>query len=252
MYGEHALAYPALYAQKGSSPHVRGARIVAVLDCVLGGDHPRMYGEHESWAKAKLPEELIIPACTGSTVPHCNRPCALSASSPHVRGALGVSARHGDSLGSSPHVRGARNCHSASVGTLGTIPACTGSTSPPSATHEAGKDDPRMYGEHLAEVGRVAFAHGIIPRMYGEHDAARGQDAPHWGSSPHVRGARRGPRMPAAGRGRSSPHVRGAPAQHARARRYGRSSPACTGSTSRSSRRFGTPWRSSPACTGST
>ena len=52
---------------------------------------------------------------------------------------------------------------------VGIIPACAGSTIPPSAGRESGRDHPRMCGEHALTVTATD---------------SRG------GSSPHVRGAR--------------------------------------------------------------
>ena len=77
---------------RGSSPHARGALACSTPARRLGGDHPRMRGEHERSNKMKDSLIGIIPACAGSTY----RPRAFTSyvegSSPHARGAPTQSA----------------------------------------------------------------------------------------------------------------------------------------------------------------
>ena len=132
-------------------------------------------------------------------------------------------------LGSSPHVRGAHGLSGVGQTRVGIIPACAGSTSEYPDVSVMPRDHPRMCGEHLKAVvreqglpgssphvrgalalevaaqgvpgiipacaGSTAYAGigsagiGDHPRMCGEHlfgvlDVALGL-----GSSPHVRGA---------------------------------------------------------------
>ena len=153
MCGEHIVKHVRPCSKRGSSPHVRGARIPSQRQGRLSGiipacagsttgspgrahsrrDHPRMCGEHT--------KELAIGECTVG-------------SSPHVRGARHSS--HGYARfnrdhprmcgehqcmfpgqvprrGSSPHVRGALQLRGSRTDARGIIPACAGSTSRPSA-----------------------------------------------------------------------------------------------------------------------
>ena len=148
MRGEHGQATTGDGRWEGSSPHARGAQ-------------PRERGHGAALG--------IIPACAGSTHPgKVNDP--LKGDHPRMRGEHkdmpgDVSAQKG----SSPHARGARNSRAHRLTTWGIIPACAGSTSRGSRRLRAGKDHPRMRGEHRAPVS--------ISR-----DPL--------GSSPHARGAR--------------------------------------------------------------
>ena len=148
MCGEHYFCAWSKLGQEGSSPHVRGARIesptghirsgiipacagstsVPVVGQWLGGDHPRMCGEHlrlslcapigqgssphvrGALGEVATPRRAvgIIPACAGSTARHRrNHPPTWD--HPRMCGEHfhEVAARAGH-LGSSPHVRGAR------------------------------------------------------------------------------------------------------------------------------------------------
>ena len=159
------------FATKGSSPHARGAPSfyhVSVLEAV---DHPRMRGEHAAMMMAVRVALWIIPACAGSTQ---SDQCAyhLGWDHPRIRGEhdKGLPAEL-DEAGSSPHARGAPVVPRSQLADLGIIPECAGSTGWSCPTGQAGRDHPRMRGEH-------GSAHE------GE---TRGK-----GSSPHARGARGG------------------------------------------------------------
>ena len=177
-------------ADEGSSPHTRGARIIALAGVVwkriipayagstpLSGalarpsrDHPRIRGEHARglpyafWRLGSSPHTRgahtrrcdrgdpsgIIPAYAGSTFEGSGRRLALE--------------------GSSPHTRGAQDCGHLRQHVRGIIPAYAGSTWPPCGIRAACRDHPRIRGEHL-KLGRGVVVSG--------------------GSSPHTRGAHR-------------------------------------------------------------
>ena len=168
MCGEHHVSPQLEHSQTGSSPHVRGARsrsschplMSRIIPACAGStpflsvnlahkrDHPRMCGEHETWANGSLPDEGssphvrgahrgtdgygstggIIPACAGST--HMRNPAAPpQRDHPRMCGEHLVRREENGCLrGSSPHVRGALLCRA-----------------PPDARH---RDHPRMCGEH--------------------------------------------------------------------------------------------------------
>ena len=110
MCGEHISGFLKGLKQKGSSPHVRGARAGGRGCKQSGWDHPRMCGEHpplerlrgcrpgssphvrgalrfQAWSRFCLG---IIPACAGSTTLTARGWTATEGSSPHVRGALQI------------------------------------------------------------------------------------------------------------------------------------------------------------------
>ena len=209
MCGEHPLLPILTYPVRGSSPHVRGARLLS--------RQPRHGGG-------------IIPACAGSTRKDSRRR-SLERDHPRMCGehndATPMDMRDG---GSSPHVRGAPSLSMRTVAPTGIIPACAGSTSCTSISGTYPWDHPRMCGEHEAVDGgdhlvegssphvrgallAVLFdlrVVGIIPacagstmsptswllarwdhpRMCGEHAFQRSGGRYESGSSPHVRGAR--------------------------------------------------------------
>ena len=137
--------------------------------------------------------------------------------------------RRGDEMGSSPHVRGALGITQSDVADTGIIPACAGSTHAQSTRLANPRDHPRMCGEHhrdafgvddaegssphvrgaLRHIKKPTCRHGIIPacagsttvphtlrhgrgdhpRMCGEHFFLETLPVRGAGSSPHVRGA---------------------------------------------------------------
>ena len=148
MRGEHGRGTTRRRRGRGSSPHARGA-------------HDNISREGE--------DVRIIPACAGSTPAHPNTPRALR-DHPRMRGEHEMKVTPGvDYEGSSPHARGAPRVELRQRRRLGIIPACAGSTAARREFHRAGRDHPRMRGEHHLKSGW--------------NDTQRG-------SSPHARGAR--------------------------------------------------------------
>ena len=168
MCGEHTRPASFIRFQRGSSPHVRGARDVsriadffdgiipacagstAAVPELLGcaGDHPRMCGEHHvttiRWLTSSgssphvrgalvghlhgLRDCGIIPACAGST-PYSHRHISNQRDHPRMCGEhISQGVQYGTAQGSSPHVRGAQKPHGHARLTYGIIPACAGST----------------------------------------------------------------------------------------------------------------------------
>ena len=107
MCGEHGEVFNSQRIDRGSSPHVRGARSHSMFTA-------RQHG--------------IIPACAGSTSAGLNH---AGGTRDHPR-MCGEHARrslqHGQGKGSSPHVRGALRRISRWKLHRGIIPACAGST----------------------------------------------------------------------------------------------------------------------------
>ena len=136
MCGEHLRQYRDSFYVAGSSPHVRGARVLAGGLLTLLG---------------------IIPACAGSTgFSKTNLVCLRD--HPRMCGEH-MFTDDGYTLesGSSPHVRGARFVRWFPFRSLGIIPACAGSTSCARRHSCPWRDHPRMCGEH-------PFENSIIPR----------------------------------------------------------------------------------------
>mgnify|MGYP000862786593 CR=1 FL=1 len=192
----------------GSSPHTRGAQrhagLVQVVGRIIpayagstvvlnqitqvGGDHPRIRGEHPvcttpTCAKpgssphtrgalgacsASILVRRIIPAYAGSTSSPLCMKCA-SPDHPRIRGEHSLlSHKFNPQIGSSPHTRGAQPPGASGGVDAGIIPAYAGSTSPKREKVGAGRDHPRIRGEHP----RLSLPRGMCP-----------------GSSPHTRGA---------------------------------------------------------------
>ena len=172
----------------GSSPHTRGARdgperlrnVGGIIPAYAGStkqsaskgssrsDHPRIRGEHTVDGGCAVPgagssphtrgahtavshpaeSGRIIPAYAGSTR-GAGRRRRRFADHPRIRGehtTAGGSPRI--SLGSSPHTRGALGVYDGIVEFTGIIPAYAGSTSPKGEKVGAGRDHPRIRGEH--------------------------------------------------------------------------------------------------------
>ena len=188
MRGEHSSALTHSVAQRGSSPHARGALClnnllaggVGIIPACAGStfimasipyrvwDHPRMRGEHcQSQTKPActvgssphargardIPSHYrvlfgIIPACAGSTA-SSSYLAARPGDHPRMRG------EHGSYfilfysvMGSSPHARGAPASIAARANVQGIIPACAGSTVTLREIFNQLRDHPRMRGEH--------------------------------------------------------------------------------------------------------
>ena len=210
MRGEHVPPYAIASKGKGSSPHARGAPLV---DAHIWG----------------FPG--IIPACAGSTL--ATSPCSrCRRDHPRMRGEHSApSLPPFTHRGSSPHARGARRGEPRRLDVAGIIPACAGSTSRNHPLRQAGRDHPRMRGEHsctsieghqnegssphargaqprrpdaLAQAGIIPACAGSTlmgslttkaawdhPRMRGEHFLTKMLRNFNTGSSPHARGAPR-------------------------------------------------------------
>ena len=107
MCGEHQVRDTMYGTTQGSSPHVRGARIQAVVQRRGGG---------------------IIPACAGSTCTFSTI-CVIRRDHPRMCGEHAVIVNFVGGLpGSSPHVRGAPKRAMVNTRSNGIIPACAGST----------------------------------------------------------------------------------------------------------------------------
>ena len=131
MCGEHIDRIIVIPQDRGSSPHVRGARVCFCIAVALCG---------------------IIPACAGSTKLTSSKHCAIR-DHPRMCGeheAIGLypSGR----WGSSPHVRGARCGMFRSLTVRRIIPACAGSTLFWKTQIACYEDHPRMCGEHTSKI----------------------------------------------------------------------------------------------------
>ena len=157
--GEHHVPTEQPGANPGSSPHTRGARPACPRQRRRGG---------------------IIPAYAGSTGRRGESRRGVG-DHPRIRGEhRAVLADRGRDDGSSPHTRGAPRKGWVPSVQPGIIPAYAGSTRLIPCSRATSSDHPRIRGEHLHAVARVAVLGG---------------------SSPHTRGARLGaPRTPLRGR----------------------------------------------------
>ena len=146
MCGEHCPRKPPGWGRWGSSPHVRGARRSATRDCGLRG---------------------IIPACAGSTG---SSDSAWTGNRDHPRMCgehCWTSARTSTTPGSSPHVRGALLVSAVSGINRGIIPACAGSTRIRQRPLHTTRDHPRMCGEHVPPVRVGGAPSGSSPHVRG-------------------------------------------------------------------------------------
>ena len=109
----------------------------------------------------------IIPAYARSTSPAsgCRASCR---DHPRVCGEHpNVSAFPPATAGSSPRMRGALGLHKLVVLLRGIIPAYAGSTSFRHRANVAGRDHPRVCGEHIGGKPRALRISGSSPRMRG-------------------------------------------------------------------------------------
>ena len=186
--GEHTRSHAQRGWGGGSSPHTRGAhprphplrdahRIIPAyagsthtmnIASPIGGDHPRIRGEHAVLARRRTgrggssPHTRgarrrqrrkrgavgIIPAYAGSTNPKQVR-TNLSQDHPRIRGEhhQRTMGRHQE-RGSSPHTRGAQKTRERSENAIRIIPAYAGSTATNGPKTECVSDHPRIRGEH--------------------------------------------------------------------------------------------------------
>ena len=188
--GEHFPRVEAIGDYKGSSPRMRGAHkphlhaegVEGIIPAYAGstsgsrwpssptGDHPRVCGEHAEFAvdcavdAGSSPRMRgapgpglfegsvggIIPAYAGSTRA-TSRPSAGTWDHPRVCGEHYGKTGFGAFLtGSSPRMRGARFADRVFAAYSGIIPAYAGSTQPSRPPVRAGRDHPRVCGEHDA------------------------------------------------------------------------------------------------------
>ena len=162
----------------------------------IGGDHPRIRGEHvipsrnvngvtgssphTRGAPGRTAVECsrrgIIPAYAGSTV-SVERAVIKSADHPRIRG---EHARFGRILeikvGSSPHTRGARSAPKHTIRTEGIIPAYAGSTRKQLNQTLYEMDHPRIRGEHVHAGYEVPVREGSSPHTRGAQRLARARD----------------------------------------------------------------------------
>ena len=205
--GEHAGDGISCDQAMGSSPRMRGARILGgpgaspvgiipayagstsdkVLMQMTGWDHPRVCGEHipmERWfvvrmgssprmrgaRKRPAQQQLaggIIPAYAGST----RRARARRGpwrDHPRVCGEHTIAfSWNGEKLGSSPRMRGARVLAKRPRSSGRIIPAYAGSTSACVTRTRASRDHPRVCGEHPLRWHTPTSMQGSSPRMRG-------------------------------------------------------------------------------------
>ena len=173
---------------QGSSPHTRGAQELVYPfrdDC------------------------RIIPAYAGSTL-GLDSPDHEGTDHPRIRGEhrlFGVIG--GEDSGSSPHTRGAQGSRIPGGVLRRIIPAYAGSTTACHSQSGAGRDHPRIRGEHYDRLLYYDTDSGIIPayagstmaderlpvgrpdhpRIRGEHRKMSSRRSTRRGSSPHTRGA---------------------------------------------------------------
>ena len=144
--GEHSSRRLTAAFAVGSSPRVRGTRILNQALSVMGG---------------------IIPACAGNTRANRGR---LARRRDHPR-VCGEHMRkwlldHVEA-GSSPRVRGTRILVSVRLRCRGIIPACAGNTQREEVRARRAGDHPRVCGEHPTATRPRSLATGSSPRVRG-------------------------------------------------------------------------------------
>ena len=81
--------------------------------------------------------------------------------------------------GSSPHARGTLLSYCTGVCFIGIIPACAGNTYDCCINQKAGRDHPRMRGEHALHLRIRLYALGSSPHARGTHTRHRKHTASH-------------------------------------------------------------------------
>jgi len=192
----------------------------------------------------------IIPACAGSTSGR-RAPSRRTRDHPRVRGEHKhrVYFNHWPQ-GSSPRARGVHPARTRGGHRPGIIPACAGSTGLHAGGAPAGRDHPRVRGEHGyawyvslhgkgssprargAPPGAVqgGQARGIIPACAGSTSPSTGTGSRGW-DHPRVRGEHVCVALRAVQGWGSSPRARGAPGVEAALSAGAGIIPACAGST---------------------
>ena len=148
--GSTCMSHLPVLSTRGSSPHTRGARADLPRWARRAGDHPRIRGEHRALVVSDVFLVGIIPAYAGSTHDDAMEMGMRAGSSPHTRGARGLTA---------PSARRVR-------------------------------DHPRIRGEHRVSYSPDYSERRIIPAYAGSTFAAGSKKGWGLGSSPHTRGAR--------------------------------------------------------------
>ena len=144
--GEHCPCDRTAGADRGSSPHTRGARSRSSASAAVRG---------------------IIPAYAGSTWPAGRSPPGPS-DHPRIRGEHpGHADRPASTGGSSPHTRGARFQRRKTHPCCRIIPAYAGSTHPRLAPVAGRGDHPRIRGEHPDIARRARTCPGSSPHTRG-------------------------------------------------------------------------------------
>ena len=165
--GEHHMSVGHLPSTTGSSPHTRGARGELVGRADDGGIIPAYAGSTPPTACRRGKTSGIIPAYAGSTVPMALMATAL-ADHPRIRGEHDTPLTNVTPFtGSSPHTRGALGFGIARRRRPRIIPAYAGSTSQATRASGAGKDHPRIRGEHSATLYEVSVVAGSSPHTRG-------------------------------------------------------------------------------------
>ena len=268
--GEHLPGQLSGRDGDGSSPHTRGARrrleagwgYRRIIPAYAGStgiqgpgwrslrDHPRIRGEHSGLARVDPEGEWIIPAYAGSTRNEAMARTGMK-DHPRIRGEHRGGASGTDDIpGSSPHTRGALPKLFETLHLTRIIPAYAGSTCAGSLANSAGRDHPRIRGEHSSPPTPTRRAAGSSPHTRGArrgtgqrlrrrriipaYAGSTGSAAPPRAESrdhPRIRGEHRLP--PAGGRlvAGSSPHTRGAPLYGAAGEGLAGIIPAYAGST---------------------
>ena len=146
MCGDHNQGRLGTHVVRGSSPHVRGPRVLVVACLHVVG---------------------IIPACAGTT-----SGCRTSLRRPgdHPR-MCGDHQKLLDLMrtfqGSSPHARGPRHVRAARHGLQGIIPACAGTTTRWCRPCSPTRDHPRMCGDHEESKVYTTEYTGSSPHAWG-------------------------------------------------------------------------------------
>ncbi len=185
--GEHTWADALPDMVRGSSPHMRGARLLArllawlarIIPAYAGStgacrsrgsrdwDHPRICGEHDVLPSTSLAMEGSSPHMRGAHAPSPRAPLSVGI----IPAYAGSTARQPVGVerltGSSPHMRGAQPRADLLFYAQGIIPAYAGSTSAAAQTRGRRRDHPRICGEHLALQGHPRDGRGSSPHMRG-------------------------------------------------------------------------------------
>ena len=185
--GEHARYRPTVGADGGSAPRARGtrrgragARATRRISPACAGntdkfgisrcehrDQPRVRGEHVVLLIDDAHVLRISPACAGNTAADEPRRAA-EADQPRVRGEHRMNTFSSvGSSGSAPRARGTRRLRRLGPRAQRISPACAGNTDPLAARHGHRADQPRVRGEHAADLPPGHLGSGSAPRARG-------------------------------------------------------------------------------------